>query len=107
MNTHRIKFVKKDFFVNFFIGALEEKYMEVARSTKGALLYKCTLCGKVVDHKGNLRRHIICKHTSSQAECPYCHRTYKTTISLQSHLRNCANKKSVMQELEEEKSVFD
>ena len=49
----------------------------------------CGLCGKVLRHAGNVRRHFLDKHVTVGIlgyHCPACKRDYKSKNSMQAHI---------------------
>ena len=51
--------------------------------------FKCTLCGKVANYRGNMKRHMVLKHTKPTNDvCKYCGKMFRLKFYLNRHIRN-------------------
>ena len=68
-------------FVMFFIDPIED----IRRVENG---YECTICGKIMKQRNNLKRHIRDKHSEDDTIfiCKYCFKSYKSKNSLDNHV---------------------
>ena len=77
-------------FILGLFGAREgfDQYLEKSLSEDGKPNFKCTICGKQVSVKTNLRNHIESAHFPGHFSynCNYCGKTFKSKNSLCNHL---------------------
>ena len=49
--------------------------------------HQCLLCGAVMKHMRNLKRHFVDKHSEQQEShvCQFCNKSYKSRNSMETH----------------------
>ena len=56
-------------------------------SGEGGMVWRCTVCGKSLKHKGNLRDHVEAFHiTGFTQTCDHCGKIFKSRRSLRTHI---------------------
>jgi len=68
-----------------------DEFIELMRSNSEKIeggRWKCLICSKVTQHRGNLRQHFVSNHFTVETNlpCQYCGRNFKNENSLNSHV---------------------
>ena len=85
-----------DIYQNIFLGEDRRLFYEyiVKDASSGPKAHKCTLCGKVGNDRGNLRKHVENIHFpgSFSYDCKYCTESFTTRNNLNMHISKTHNK---------------
>ena len=86
-----------DGFLNF-AGDDVMQFMTTTFNESGiAIGYNCTLCGKSMTKKYNMKQHMILVHTTPTREvCKYCKRVFSRKLYLNRHIQNRECLRNVM-----------
>lgn len=72
-------------------------YQYIVSSNNGAKPFKCSICGKEGNDKGNLRKHVENIHFpgSFSYNCKHCNEIFGTKSSLNNHISKLHTRRGV------------